>query len=96
MTQTELADAEHDWEDFWAGTRPVELTASVEQHAGRLAQDHALRGADDVHLPSALAVGEPGLIVAVWDRRLNTGARAAGGRLVPAKLDPEPAARHWR
>lgn len=72
LTESELADAERDWEDFWAATRPVELTATVEQHAGHLARAHALRGADAVHLASALAVGDPGLVVAVWDRRLHT------------------------
>ena len=30
----------------------------------------------------------PGLIVAVWDRRLHAGAQAAGCRLAPAQLDP--------
>lgn len=44
LTESELADAERDWEDFWAATRPVELTATVEQHAGHLARAHALRG----------------------------------------------------
>ena len=88
LTESELAEAERDWEDFWAATRPVELTATVEQHAGRLARAHALRGADAVHLASALAVGDPGLIVAVWDRRLHTGAQAAGCRVAPAQLDP--------
>jgi uncharacterized protein len=24
------------WDGYWAATRPVELTAAVEQHAGRL------------------------------------------------------------
>ena len=60
----------------------------VERHAGHLARTHALRGADAVHLASALAVGDPDLIVAVWDRRLHAGAQAAGCRLAPAKLDP--------
>lgn len=87
LTESELAYAERDWEDFWAATRPVELTATVEQHAGHLARAHALRGADAVHLASALAVGDPGLIVAVWDRRLHTGAQAAGFRVAPAQLD---------
>jgi hypothetical protein len=35
-----------------------------------------------------LAVGEPGLIFAVWDRRLHAGAQAAGCRVAPAQLDP--------
>jgi hypothetical protein len=37
-----------------------------------------------------LAVGDPGLIVAVWDRRLHTGAQTAGCRVAPAHLDPYP------
>lgn len=88
LTESGLVDAERDWEDFWAATRPVELTATVEQHAGHLARAHVLRGADAVHLASALAVGDPGLIVAVWDRRLHTGAQTAGCRVAPAQLDP--------
>ena len=88
LTESELAEAERDWEDFWAATRPVELTAAVEQHAGRLARAHALRGADALHLASAFAVGDPDLIVAVWDPRLHTGAQAAGCRVAPAQLEP--------
>ncbi len=38
LTQSALAAAERDWEDFWAVTRPVELTTTVEQHAGHLAR----------------------------------------------------------
>jgi uncharacterized protein len=82
----QLADAEQAWEGYWAATRPVELTAGVEQRAGDLARIHALRGADAVHLASALAIGDSDLIVAVWDGRLHAGARAAGLRVAPAKL----------
>jgi hypothetical protein len=88
LSDPELATAERDWDDFWAATRTVELTAAVERHAGELAKTHALGGADAVHLASALAIGDPELIVAVWDRRLHTGARAAGCRVAPARLDP--------
>lgn len=87
LTGSELAETERDWEDFWAATRPVELTAAVERHAGCLARTHALRGADAVHLASALAVGDTGLIVAVWDRRLHDAALAAGCRVAPAQLN---------
>ena len=83
----DLDAAEHAWDDYWAATRPVELTTAVERHAGRLARSHALRGADAVHLASALAIGDPDLVVAVWDRRLYAGARAAGVRVAPARLD---------
>lgn len=87
ITEAELDAAEHDWDGYWAAIRPVELTAAVERHAGQLGRAHALRGADAVHLASALAIGDPDLIIAVWDRRLHDGVRAAGGRVVPARLD---------
>jgi uncharacterized protein len=90
ITAIEHDAAERDWDGYWAATRPVELTAAVERHAGRLAREHALRGADAVHLASALAIGDPDLIVAVWDRRLHAAAQAAGCRVAPAKLNEQP------
>jgi len=94
LSEDELGGAEQAWEEYWAASRPVELTAGVERHAGQLACQHALRGADAVHLASALAIGDPDLVIAVWDRRLHTGAQAAGIRVAPAQLDaavPPPA-----
>lgn len=82
----ELLEAERAWEEFWAATRKVELTAEVEQQAGHLARTHALRGADAVHLASALAIDDDDLVVAVWDRRLHGGVLASGMRVAPAGL----------
>jgi uncharacterized protein len=90
ITETELDSVEQDWDSYWAATRPVELTAAVEHHAGQLAREHALRGADAVHLASALAIGDPDVIVAAWDRRLHYAATAVGCRLAPARLDEHP------
>jgi len=87
LDDRDLDAAERAWDGFWAATRPVELTPAVEQHAGRLARAHALRGADAVHLASALAVGEADLVFAVWHRRLHAGAQAAGIRVTPARFD---------
>ena len=70
---------------YWAATRPVELTEPVTAHAGRLAGEHALRGADAVHLASLFAVGGAETVFAVWDQRLRAGARTAGVRLAPAE-----------
>ncbi len=84
LDQPGQAVAESAWEEYWSATRPVELTRAVEQRAGQLAARHALRGADAVHLASALAVSEPGLILAAWDRRLRAGAQAAGLGITPA------------
>jgi uncharacterized protein len=86
LSQDELDTAEQAWEQYWAAVRPVELTAAVERHAGDLARSHALRGADAVHLAGALAIGDPDLIIAVWDRRLHLGAGAAGLAVSPAEL----------
>ena len=83
----DLDAAEQAWAGYWAATRPVALTPAVEQHAGQLARLHALTGADAVHLASALAIGDPDLVVAVWDRRLHAGAQGAGVRVAPAQLD---------
>ena len=89
----QLDDAQHrtarrTWTRFWSSIRPVELTESVEQHAAGLVAEHALRGADAVHLASALAIDAPDLIVAVWDRRLRTGVAAERLAVAPASTSP--------
>jgi uncharacterized protein len=86
LSEDDLDTAEQAWEHYWAAVRPVELTAAVERHAGQLARTHALRGADAVHLASALALADPDLIIAVWDRRLHAGAAAAGLQVAPADI----------
>lgn len=72
------------WEGYWSATRAVELSESVTRRAGELASQHALRGADAVHLASVLAVGAEDTVFAVWDQRLRDGARAAGVHLAPS------------
>jgi uncharacterized protein len=84
LTAAAQRHAEAAWEGYWASTRPVELTESVTAHAGRLAGEHALRGADAVHLASVLAVDPINTVFAVWDQRLRSGAHAIGVRLAPA------------
>lgn len=76
--------AEAAWEDAWATMRFVELTDEIAEHAGRLASEHALGGADAVHLASALAIGPDDVVLATWDQRLRSGALAAGVALAPA------------
>ena len=87
LGKADAARARKDWAEYWSSVRPVELTPAVERHAGELARLHRLRGADAVHLASALAVGadEPQrLLVAVWDARLASAAGAAGLAVAPA------------
>jgi predicted nucleic acid-binding protein len=86
LTRSEASDAAAEWEVFWASMRPVELTADVERAAGALARRHHLRGADAIHLASAVALGSADLTVAVWDRRLHASAAAVGLAVAPANL----------
>ncbi len=86
LTPSDIATAEEIFEEYWSSVRPVELSRSVERHAGQLAARHGLRGADGVHLASALALEDDTLILAVWDRRLHIGAGSVGLRCAPRDL----------
>jgi predicted nucleic acid-binding protein len=92
LSTSDLETAEQAWEQYWAAVRPVELTAAVERHAGQLARTCALRGADAVHLASALALADPDLIIAVWDKRLHAGAASAELQVAPADVGQHLAA----
>ncbi len=87
LTESEVSAAAGEWEIFWSSMRPVELSPDVERAAGELAVLHRLRGADAVHLASAIALGSQEVTVAVWDKRLHAGAAAAGLPVAPATLD---------
>jgi len=62
----------------------IGLDTALAQAAGELAERHALRGYDAVHLASAIAIKDSNLVMATWDRDL--GAAAAQHRaVVPAQ-----------
>ncbi len=86
LDEESLVSCERDWEGFWAAIRPVEISERVARAAGWLAKRHHLRGADAVHLASALEIDRSALVVAVWDRRLHTGATAEHLAVAPATL----------
>ena len=71
------------WQRAWTQVMHLELTAGIEASAGRLAWEYALRGADAVHLASALALRESDLVFVVWDAQLRPGAEAAGLSVAP-------------
>jgi predicted nucleic acid-binding protein len=86
LDAADLVSAEKAWEQYWASVRAVELSAAVARHAGQLARNNALRGADAVHLASALALQDSELVFAAWDQRLHAGAASAKLRLAPLAL----------
>lgn len=87
LTESEASAGADEWETFWASMRPIEISADVEKLAGKLAAVHRLRGADAVHLASALTLTPAEVTVAVWDNRLHAGAAAVGLAVAPATLD---------
>lgn len=66
------------------GLDVIGLDAALARIAGDLAERHALRGYDAVHLASALAIEDPELVMATWDRDLATAA-ARHRTVVPAQ-----------
>lgn len=86
IAQRDISDAATAWEMYWGAMRLVELNEEVAKNAGALARDSNLRGADAIHLASALAVGLDDLVVAVWDRQLHAASLSAGLRVAPASI----------
>lgn len=78
--------AKQSWRDFHAALRMVEVTESLEDSAGDLAEIHALSGFDAIHLASALALVDAPVILATWDRRLLKAARTIGLPTLPSEL----------
>ncbi len=62
----------------------VQVDEHLARAAGALAETHALRGYDAVHLASALA-STPGGILVTWDAELAAAAQAAGLATAPAQ-----------
>ncbi len=76
--------ARNDWDELWAATRVVEVTASVAAEAAALTGRFVLGGADAVHLASALTLVDAGPILVAWDVRLRAAALGAGLIVAPA------------
>lgn len=72
------------WLRMWASVTVVELSASVATTAADLATDRPLRGADAVHLASALALATPTPVMVCWDRRLAAAALGVGLAVAPS------------
>ena len=68
----------------WVDLDVVELTDRLARGAGDMAEVFGLRGYDAVHLASALAVAEPEVVLATWDRPLAEAGLKAGLRIAPA------------
>ena len=83
LTTEQHEGARHLWARLWAALRVVEVSRDVDQHAGDLAEEHALSGFDAIHLASALLVDAGELLVATWDVRLAAATLAMGLPTLP-------------
>jgi hypothetical protein len=54
------------------------ITAELAHNAGELAQAHALRGHDAVHLAAAVAIADGDLVLVTGDTDLAAAATAVG------------------
>jgi predicted nucleic acid-binding protein len=63
----------------------IGLDEALARAAGELAEHHALRGYDAVHLASATAIAHPDLVMATWDRDLASAAVVMDLAVVPAE-----------
>ena len=86
LSAAQLARAVATIDDYWRDVRPIALTPAVTRTAGHIAQSHSLRGADAIHLASALEVSDADVVVAVWDRRLHAAALAEGLPVAPGSI----------
>lgn len=80
-----VREFDREWEQYFV----IPVTDSLVKSAGRLAETHALRGYDAMHLASAdyfqEKIGEP-VTFGCWDSRLETAARRQGLLLLRPQL----------
>jgi hypothetical protein len=65
-------------DDYWTAVDPIEVDEQVVARAGDLADEHALRGYDAVHLASAEAVSDDDTWFVAADTRLVAAAQGQG------------------
>lgn len=74
------------FERYWPEIGVTELDDAVARTAADIAQRRLIRGADAVHLASALQVSQHGPVVfATWDVRLAAAASSEGLATLPAR-----------
>lgn len=80
-SQVEYAQLLTDFESDWRRYAKVNVSASLIQLAGDLAEKHALRGYDAVHLASVIGIRDrisDSVLVSTWDVQLGEAALAEG------------------
>lgn len=76
-------EARRRWAQHLDSVDLVELSPDVGDRAADLAIEHALSGADAVHLASLLTISRTEPVLITWDRRLAAAAASAGLSVAP-------------
>ena len=85
-TRIQHAGAVSELAQLWREVDGIELTEALAVRAGELADVHALRGYDAIHLASAEAILDEGDVMVVSDARLAEAAASLGlEAVVPAE-----------
>jgi uncharacterized protein len=79
-----LRRAVSDLEEATASMVLVGVDEALARDAGRLAEEHGLRGYDAVHLATALAGADRELLIVTWDLELARAALRCGHPVAPA------------
>lgn len=85
ITSRELAMSRRRIDAVWRQVQVVDLDEPIARGGGALAETHALKGFDAVHLATALASEDESLVVASWDTRLRAASLDSGLRVAPAR-----------
>lgn len=78
ISEKGLRDAKKSLERRFQEIDLIEVTSDVAGSAGDLAERHALRGYDAVHLASVLTLNADSVVLVTWDRELAHAGRAEG------------------
>lgn len=83
VTSSELRLVRSRLESRWNQVEIIEIDDEIARASGGLAEAHALRGDDSVHLASAVALADGTSILATWDLDLRRAALDAGLQVAP-------------
>ena len=83
LTDASLKVSLADFETLWAGIERILVSVPLAIRAGALAQEHALRGYDAVHLASVEAIATDDVVFVAADGPLCGAARRLGLAVAP-------------
>jgi hypothetical protein len=83
VSHAEIARARQELPTFWGAATVVDVSPPIAGAAGELAIATGLKGADAVHLATALSVGPESTVLVTWDKALSRAAQEHGLAVAP-------------